>query len=192
MPAAGFVCISDSASEACFALIRFLKGDKAGAIAQLRRAADALDAIPFVEHATRLRRKLADAHNDSGDPNAAIIELRRVHATFARLRAGPALEEVRAKLRELGSRPPSRTPLAGSGAGTLTARELEIAQLVAARRSNKQIGAALGISARTVGTHLSNIFGKVGVDSRVALADQLRVDGFTPPTPPTPRRQDRA
>lgn len=179
-------------SEACFALIRFLKGDKAGAIAQLRQAADALDAIPFVEHATRLRRKLADAHNDSGDPDAAIVELRRVHATFARLRAQPALEEVRAKLRELGSRPPSRAPLAGSGASALTARELEIVTLVAKSRSNKQIGTDLGISERTVGTHLTNIFGKVGVGSRMALADHLREKGFALPAQPTPRRQDRA
>jgi DNA-binding CsgD family transcriptional regulator/tetratricopeptide (TPR) repeat protein len=168
-------------SEACFALIRFLRGDKAGAIVQLRQAADALDAIPFAEHGARLRRKLADAHNDSGDPDAAIPELRRVHETFARLRARPALEEVRAKLRELGSRPPVRTPMTGAGPGALTSREAEIARLVAARRSNKEIGAALGISARTVSTHLSNIFGKVGVDSRAALADRVREDGLLAP-----------
>jgi DNA-binding NarL/FixJ family response regulator len=42
------------------------------------------------------------------------------------------------------------------------------------RKSNKDIGAALDISARTVSTHLSNIFGKLGVSSRGELADYVR------------------
>ena len=56
----------------------------------------------------------------------------------------------------------------------LTGRELEIARMVAMRKSNKDIGAALDISARTVSTHLSNIFGKLGVSSRGELADYVR------------------
>jgi DNA-binding CsgD family transcriptional regulator len=56
----------------------------------------------------------------------------------------------------------------------LTGRELEIARMVAQRKSNKDIGLALDISARTVSTHLSNIFGKVGVTSRGELADFIR------------------
>jgi DNA-binding CsgD family transcriptional regulator len=68
------------------------------------------------------------------------------------------------------------------GAGALTAREVEIAMLVSERKSNKEIAAALDISARTVGTHLSNIFGKLGVDSRGSLTDLVRegaLDGAT-------------
>ena len=61
----------------------------------------------------------------------------------------------------------------GGGAG-LTQRESDIARLVAGRKSNKEIGKALGISSRTVSTHLSNIFEKVGVSSRVELADAVR------------------
>jgi DNA-binding CsgD family transcriptional regulator len=61
-----------------------------------------------------------------------------------------------------------------AGAGALSEREAEVARLVVARKSNKEIGAALGISARTVSTHLSNIFGKVGVSSRGELADAVR------------------
>lgn len=165
-------------SDACFALIRMLQGDKAGAIAQLRHAADALDAIPFVEHAARLRRKLADSHNDSGDPRSAIPELRRCHEMFRALGAKPALDEVREKMRTLGAKPPPLAAVAGAGVGALTAREAEIARLVAARKANKEIGVSLGISARTVGTHLSNIFTKLGVDSRGALADHVREHGL--------------
>ena len=165
-------------SDGCFALARWLKGDVAGAILQLQQAADALDAIPFTEHAARLRRQLAFAYTDSGDTTSASAELRRIHDVFARLGATLALADVREKLRELGERPPPRVPPAGSGVGALTAREAEIARLIAARKSNKEAGAVLGISARTVGTHLSNIYTKLGVDSRGALADLVREQGI--------------
>ena len=52
----------------------------------------------------------------------------------------------------------------------------QIVQLLAEGKSNKEIGLALDISSRTVGTHLSNIFQKLGVDSRGALVDQVRED----------------
>lgn len=165
-------------SVACFALERMLQGDHAGAISELREAADALDAIPFTEHAARLRRKLADALMTAGDPKGAIVELRRIHEVFSRLGAALALDDVREKLRELGDRPPPRVSSAGAGVGSLTARETEIACLIAKRKSNKEIGTALGISARTVGTHLANIYGKLGVDSRMALADLTREQGL--------------
>ena len=165
-------------SDACFALARWLKGDEAGAISQLRRAAEALEAIPFTEHAARLRRQLALALIDSGDPASAIPELRRIHDVFARLGATLALDDVREMLRELGERPPPRQPSAGSGVGALTGREAEIARLIAARQTNKEVGSTLKISARTVGTHLSNIYAKLGVDSRGALADLVREQGI--------------
>jgi DNA-binding CsgD family transcriptional regulator len=60
----------------------------------------------------------------------------------------------------------ARAPLA---ACLLTARELEVATLVASGRPNKQIASALGISEWTVSTHLRRIFAKLGVDSRAAM-----------------------
>jgi DNA-binding NarL/FixJ family response regulator len=45
---------------------------------------------------------------------------------------------------------------------------------VAPRKSNKEIAVALGISARTVTTHVANIFSKLGVSSRGELADRVR------------------
>jgi non-specific serine/threonine protein kinase len=59
-------------------------------------------------------------------------------------------------------------------AGTLTAREREIASLVAAGLSNRQIAEKLFISRRTVDAHLEHIFGKLGITSRVMLTIQLR------------------
>ena len=103
-------------------------------------------------------------------------ELRRAHEVFARLGAERELNETREQLRELGARPPARSLTQGMAG--LTGREVEIVRLVSARRSNKEIGAALGISARTASTHLSNIFTKLGVESRGELADRAREAGI--------------
>ena len=56
----------------------------------------------------------------------------------------------------------------------LTARELQIARLVGERMSNKAIGRLLGVSHRTVSTHLSNIFKKLDIGSRSELGDLVR------------------
>ena len=52
----------------------------------------------------------------------------------------------------------------------VTDREQEIAALVAAGKTNGEIGLLLCISARTVQKHLENIFRKLGVETRTALA----------------------
>jgi DNA-binding CsgD family transcriptional regulator/tetratricopeptide (TPR) repeat protein len=163
-------------ADACDALVQALEGKPERAISLLRGAAEALEAIPFVPDAARLRRRLAMALADSGDREEATRELRRAHEVFAHLGAEPELDATRDQLRELGARPPTR--VAAQGVAGLTGREVEIVRLVAARRSNKEIGAALGISARTASTHLSNIFGKLGVESRGELADKAREAGL--------------
>jgi DNA-binding CsgD family transcriptional regulator len=62
----------------------------------------------------------------------------------------------------------------GEGLAGLTARELEVARLVAQRKSNKAIGRELGMGTRTASTHLSNIYQKLGIGSRGELADIIR------------------
>jgi ATP/maltotriose-dependent transcriptional regulator MalT len=163
-------------ADACDAMVEMLTGDKERAVALLRGAAEALEAIPFVPDAARVRRQLARALAETGDREGAMRELRRAHEVFAHLGAQRELDGTREQLRELGARPPTRATT--HGVAGLTGRELEIIRLVAARRSNKEIGAVLGISARTASTHLSNIFAKLGVDSRGALADLAREAGL--------------
>ena len=50
----------------------------------------------------------------------------------------------------------------------LSAREIEVLQLVAKGASNKEAGKALHISTATVKTHLIHIYNKLGVDDRTA------------------------
>ena len=62
----------------------------------------------------------------------------------------------------------------------LTAREREIAELVAAGRTNREVAEQLVLSARTIEAHLRNIYGKLGVRSRVELA-RAAADGGSDP-----------
>ena len=52
----------------------------------------------------------------------------------------------------------------------LTARELEILRLIAAGRSNPEIAELLYLSLNTVKWHVKNLYGKLGVSSRVEAA----------------------
>jgi len=61
----------------------------------------------------------------------------------------------------------------------LTERELEIVRLVASGYKNKEVGATLTISERTVKTHLTNIFQKLGVRDRVGLVMYALRHGLT-------------
>jgi len=62
-----------------------------------------------------------------------------------------------------------------SNSGQLTTREAEVLRWVAAGKSDAQIGAILGISARTVQKHLQNVYDKLGVENRTAAA--MRASG---------------
>ncbi|MGH8910169.1 MAG: ATP-binding protein [Egibacteraceae bacterium] len=63
-------------------------------------------------------------------------------------------------------------------AGGLTGREIEVLRLVAAGKTNRQVAAQLHLSDRTIDRHLSNIFTKLGVTSRVAAAGFAMREGL--------------
>jgi DNA-binding CsgD family transcriptional regulator len=56
------------------------------------------------------------------------------------------------------------------GWAPLSAREFEVARLVAQGRTNPQIGSDLGISRKTVAAHVEHILDKLGVDRRAGIA----------------------
>jgi DNA-binding CsgD family transcriptional regulator len=164
-------------ADACDGLLaRFRDRDPARAIELLKSGVEQLEAIPFPPQAARIRRRLAGAFLEVGDREGAMRELRKAHDVFARIGASVELNGTREEMRELGVRPPPKAVT--TGAAGLTGREMEIARMVAVRKSNKEIGGALQISARTVSTHLSNIFVKLSLGSRGELADFVRQNGL--------------
>jgi non-specific serine/threonine protein kinase len=62
----------------------------------------------------------------------------------------------------------------------LTPRELEVLRLLAAGRTNKEIGDALFISHRTVNAHVTHIFAKLNVHSRAEAAVEAVRRGLSP------------
>ncbi len=57
-----------------------------------------------------------------------------------------------------------------AGRVAFTDREKEVLEMLVAGRSNKEIGAALGIEERTVKAHVAKLMRKVGVQNRIALS----------------------
>jgi predicted ATPase/DNA-binding CsgD family transcriptional regulator len=95
------------------------------------------------------------------------------HAAWAdglAIPAALALAEVKTLLTEMREAPKRGSPVASVAAGDLTRREREVLRLVVAGRSNPEIAAALFLSRRTVTTHLTHIFAKLGVASRAEAA----------------------
>ena len=89
-------------------------------------------------------------------------------AAFARMGARPWQERAEAELRAAGAGAPAVT--ADDPLARLTPQELQVVRLAAAGASNKQIGAQLFLSPRTVGFHLYRAFPKLGVTTREELA----------------------
>jgi DNA-binding CsgD family transcriptional regulator/tetratricopeptide (TPR) repeat protein len=106
----------------------------------------------------------ARAQAESGNEAA----LREALRTFERLGASPAAAHAARTLRELGARgiPRGPRPSTRSNPGQLTARELEVLQLMVAGRRNAEIASELFLSPKTVEHHVSAILSKLDVSSR--------------------------
>jgi DNA-binding CsgD family transcriptional regulator len=71
----------------------------------------------------------------------------------------------------VGQGPPKAAPAVRSKPdAVLTSRQPDIARLVADDLTNSQIAARLFLSERTVETHITNIFNKLGLNSRIQLS----------------------
>jgi DNA-binding CsgD family transcriptional regulator len=94
-------------------------------------------------------------------------QLRPALTTLTSLGAVPWTERAGAELRATGETVKPHAPVASA----LTPQELQIARLAARGLSNREIGAQLFLSPRTVGFHLYNAFPKLGVASRSDLRE---------------------
>ena len=95
-------------AEVCDGILTWLQNDATMGVESLRRAAEALEEIPMVYDAARVRRQLAGRLAELGDRDDALAELRHVHAIFRRLGARPELAKTLIQFDELGAEPPGQ------------------------------------------------------------------------------------
>ena len=99
---------------------------------------------------------------DFSDQQRDVVDLLRPHLTQA------------AAITSLLSQPLPGTPQGPDGRPLLTARQTRILQLVAAGNSDRAVARALGVSVRTVHTHLQHIYRALGVSSRTEALAHIR------------------
>jgi HD-GYP domain-containing protein (c-di-GMP phosphodiesterase class II) len=87
---------------------------------------------------------------------------------------------VDAVLQVAGHAPRRRVP----GPGGLTPREVDVLLLAARGSTTRAIGNALGISAKTAGTHIEHIYTKIGVSTRAGAALFAIQQGLLPSNEP--------
>jgi DNA-binding CsgD family transcriptional regulator/tetratricopeptide (TPR) repeat protein len=135
-----------------------------------RASVAAFEAFGHVYETARSRARLAAALAAAGDATAAAAEAEAARAVASRLGAAPLLAELGGAADSDGS---ARRTAKTREIDALTPRERDVLELVATGRSNREIAAALFISAKTVSVHISNLLGKLEAGSRteaVAIA----------------------
>ncbi|MEV4603172.1 LuxR C-terminal-related transcriptional regulator [Amycolatopsis sp. NPDC049253] len=136
------------------------------AVEKLVRSLEALRlATAAGHHPVTCRAQIAAAlaSAELGDPDRAAAYLDSAQVLAEQCSSAALAASVAA------ARGETATPAAGTSF-TLSQREFQIAKLVSEGRTNRQIARTLGVSHKTVETHLSRIFGKLEVSSRSEIA----------------------
>jgi DNA-binding CsgD family transcriptional regulator len=173
-------------AERCRGLVAEAQGEDERAQAAFARA--------ITEHTQqerpldRARTLLAcgAAHRRRRRKSAAREALEQAVGIFAAAGAEVWAQRARSELGRIGGR--RATPAVG-----LSATEAAIAGRVATGQTNREIGEALHLSARTVEWNLSRVYRKLGVRSRTELAMAVGGNGRVDPTdPPALARSSRS
>jgi DNA-binding CsgD family transcriptional regulator len=138
----------------------------------------ALDVNVFATARTRLA--YGERLRRSGRRIDAREHLKQALAVFDRLEAVPWSERARSELRATGERVRGRGPATSA---QLTPQELQVATLVAEGKTNREVGAQLFLSPKTIEWHLGHVYRKLSIRSRGELsrtlqAQQLLSAGF--------------
>jgi DNA-binding CsgD family transcriptional regulator len=162
-----------------------LRVDREWVLAQVARCRGLVAAARGdIEHAQALLEEAVSKHEAVGDPFGRARALLALGAARRRARqkraASEAIEAALAGFEELGAATwaeKARAELGRIGGRTreegLTAAERRVAALVAEGRTNHEVAAALFLAERTVASHLTRIYAKVGVRSRTELARKV-------------------
>ena len=153
-------------------------GSAAAAAREALAAAADADCVGARLDAARSRTLAGRALAAAGEAGRAAGELEAAEAQLAVLEARRYRDETARELRRLGRAAPRhergrRRAGDGDGLPALSERELEVAKLVATGKTNRQIAAEIFLSEKTVESHLSHIFSKLGVRSRSAVAAEV-------------------
>ncbi len=137
----------------------------------------------YVYETARTRWRLAEALAEAGRRDEATEQWRLAAQTADKLGARP----LRAALDDLARRARIGTAPAGAAdvaaLASLTSREREVLRLIAAGRSNREIGSVLFIAPKTASVHVSNILAKLGAASRTEAAAIAHREGLTAAEP---------
>ncbi len=145
------------------------QGDEARARYEQALAVPGAEGWPF--DAARVRLAYGEHLRRSRATLAARLQLTTSLATFRRLGADPWTARAESELRAAGPRAPRARDAVAT---VLSHQERTVARLAATGATNRQIAERLGLSPRTVGSHLTRVFQKLGVTSRAALGQALR------------------
>jgi DNA-binding CsgD family transcriptional regulator len=143
-----------------------------------------------VDHALALLSRAVDEHESVGDPFGQARALLALGTTRRRDRQKrPAREAIAAAvvafetIGAAGWAAMARSELGRVGGrqrtAGLTAAERRVATLVARGQTNREVAAALFLGERTVASHLTHIYAKLGVRSRTELARRVDADDLT-------------
>jgi DNA-binding NarL/FixJ family response regulator len=150
-------------------------GDAEGAREAAEKSIEDCRKLPEPIGEARARILLGRALAALGDTPGASEAFTEARAALSAQAAGRYADEAARELRRLGKRVPRRGRVAKgeTGVAALSGREREIAELVAEGKTNKAIAAELFLSEKTVESHLSRVFSKLGVSSRAQVAGEI-------------------
>ncbi len=112
----------------------------------------------------------------AGRRSEALPQLDRAWDEYHHMGARAFRSDVQRAMRQAGARRTKWSTTAAAppaGWASLTDAERRVATLISQGHTNKSAASALGVSINTVGTHLRAAFAKLGVQSRVQLANRL-------------------
>jgi DNA-binding CsgD family transcriptional regulator len=161
------------------------RGGDEEAASRLRQAAAAFGDIGLRWWAARA---LYVAGLSEGRSDRAAEDLLAARRAFAAMGGEGWRRRAEARLRAIGRRIPTRAPQPATPTAGLSPRELEVLAHLALGLRNRDIGARLFISERTVARHLVQINAKLGVSTRTAAVRAGQERGLISITDPDPHR----